>query len=183
MQSVDKLSYSDVGRVAVSLDGYYRVKVISVAPDLTLVQHLKKTNSCSIGQVSHGFDLVSGYRQMYWEESVVASLSLSNGIGQMSNLQYLLTKLAEECTEVGQMAAKCQQFGMNEVYDGDGNVATNRERLHAEINDLLGVIDLFNEEEGFDFVRDERAISAKKEKIKKYRGYSIELGFVKGENK
>lgn len=97
---------------------------------------------------------------------------------KMSNEQYLLTKLSEECNEVGQMASKCQQFGLDEVYDGDGNTLTNRQRLHAEVNDLLGVIDMLNAEEDFDFVPDPIAHLHKRAKISKYRQYSINLGFV-----
>lgn len=97
---------------------------------------------------------------------------------KMSNEQYLLTKLSEECNEVGQMASKCQQFGLDEVYDGDGNILTNRQRLHAEMNDLLGVIDMLNAEEDFDFVPDPIAHLHKRAKIAKYRQYSINLGFV-----
>lgn len=101
--------------------------------------------------------------------------------GAMSNLQYLLTKLSEECCEIGQMAAKCQQFGLDEIYTGEGNTLTNRERLHAEINDLLGVVDKLNVEEGFQFTPDFCAKLKKQEKIDIYRQYSIDLGFVKGD--
>ena len=81
------------------------------------------------------------------------------------------------------MASKCQQFGLDEVYSGDGNTATNRERLHAEINDLLGVIDMLNVEESFGFNPDPIAHLYKRAKIAKYRRYSVGLGFVeeKGE--
>lgn len=94
----------------------------------------------------------------------------------MSNLQYLLTKLAEEGTEVGQMALKNQHFGIDECQFSGGE--SNRERLHGEINDLLGVIRLLNEEEGFGFTPDEGAIVAKMQKIRHYRDYSVSLGLV-----
>lgn len=97
---------------------------------------------------------------------------------KMSNLQFLLTKLSEECNEVGQMAAKCQQFGIDEVYSGDGNTLTNRERLHGEINDLLGVIDMLNSEENFNFNPDWTAKLKKQQKIDHYREYSRDLGMV-----
>lgn len=95
----------------------------------------------------------------------------------MSNLQYLLTKLAEEGTEVGQMALKNQHFGIDECQFSGGE--SNRERLYGEINDLLGVIRLLNEEEAFGFEPDEGAIIAKMNKIRHYRDYSVSLGLVK----
>lgn len=95
----------------------------------------------------------------------------------MSNMQYLLTKLAEEGNEVAQMALKNQHFGIDECQFEGGE--SNRQRLHGEINDLLGVIRLLNEEESFGFTPDEDAIVAKMEKIRHYRAYSVSLGLVK----
>ena len=97
----------------------------------------------------------------------------------MSNLQYLLTKLAEECEEVGQMAHKTQQFGLDERYK---DRPTNRERLHAELNDLLAQIQMLNDEEGLGFLPDQDAINAKIAKVKFYRDYSRSIGMVEGEN-
>lgn len=94
----------------------------------------------------------------------------------MKNWQYLLLKLSEECNEVGQMASKNMHFGTEETQTG--GVQTNRERLHAEINDLLGIIELLNEEEGFDFTPNPDKIALKKEKVKFYREYSRSLGLV-----
>lgn len=94
----------------------------------------------------------------------------------MKNWQYLLLKLSEECNEVGQMASKNMHFGTEETQTG--GVQTNRERLHAEINDLLAIIELLNEEEGFDFTPDPDKIAFKKEKVNFYREYSRSLGLV-----
>lgn len=96
----------------------------------------------------------------------------------LSNEDYLLIKLAEECNEVGQMAAKTIQFGMEEVYDDGVNQKTNRERLIDELNDLFGVIQMLNDETGLNFLPDADAIRAKGKKVSKYRGYSISLGKV-----
>lgn len=97
---------------------------------------------------------------------------------KMSNLQFLLTKLSEECNEVGQMAAKCQQFGLDEIYSGEGNTLTNRQRLHIEIDDLLCMVQLLNEEEGFNYLPNENGLDKKKAKVFSYREYSIDLGMV-----
>ncbi len=94
----------------------------------------------------------------------------------MKNWQYLLLKLSEECNEVGQMASKNMHFGTEETQTG--GVQTNRERLHAEINDLLAIVELLNEEEGFDFTPDPDKIARKKEKVKYFREYSRSLGLV-----
>ena len=53
----------------------------------------------------------------------------------MNRLQYLLTKLAEEANEVGQIALKTQQFGVDEGMPGQP--FTNAERTHQELNDLF----------------------------------------------
>ncbi len=94
----------------------------------------------------------------------------------MKNWQYLLLKLSEECNEVGQMASKNMHFGTEETQTG--GFQTNRERLHAEINDLLAIVELLNEEEGFDFSPDKDKIEHKKAKVKFYRDYSRSLGLV-----
>lgn len=96
----------------------------------------------------------------------------------LDNTEYLLTKLSEECNEVGQMAAKTIQFGMEEVYNDGINQKTNRERLIDELNDLFGVIQMLNDEAGLNFLPDPEAIRAKGDKIRKYRGYSVGLGKV-----
>lgn len=59
----------------------------------------------------------------------------------MNLTQYLLGKLAEEAAEVAQMALKCQQFGLHDQYKEE----LNSERLRAELNDLMAVIELLNE--------------------------------------
>ena len=56
----------------------------------------------------------------------------------MNREQYLLGKLAEEGSEVAQMALKTQQFGLDEVYVDE----SNRQRLHGELNDLLTIVHL-----------------------------------------
>lgn len=95
----------------------------------------------------------------------------------MQNWQYLLDKLAEECNEVAQMASKNKQFGLDEKQFEDGE--SNRERLHAELNDLFAIIQMLNDEEGFGFLPDQAAINKKMGKVNYYREYSKSLGLVK----
>lgn len=90
----------------------------------------------------------------------------------MDNEQYLLSKLAEEASEIAQIALKASQFGLNEVYIDE----TNRKRIFNELNDLLGVVELMNHELEFGFTPDKKRIEDKAIKIHKYRFYSYELG-------
>jgi hypothetical protein len=95
----------------------------------------------------------------------------------MDRFQYYLTKLAEESSEVAQIALKTQQFGRNEIMPGQP--FTNIERCRAELNDLWAIIELLNNEYYFGYTPDRSQIEAKKEKVKRYLDYSIDLGFVK----
>lgn len=94
----------------------------------------------------------------------------------MNIYQYLLTKLAEEGTEVAQISLKTQQFGKDEVCPDQP--FTNTERTHQELDDLLAAVEMLNEECGFGYTPSRERIEAKKTKVKKYLGYSQELGMV-----
>jgi NTP pyrophosphatase (non-canonical NTP hydrolase) len=94
----------------------------------------------------------------------------------MNRKQYLLTKLAEEATEVAQIALKTQQFGMDEQCPG--LQFTNKQRIHQELNDLITIVMMLNDEYGFDFMNDEDHIKNKKVKVNKYYQYSIQCGEV-----
>ena len=95
----------------------------------------------------------------------------------MNRQQYLLTKLAEEASEIAQIALKTQQFGIDEKLPGQD--LTNRDRIEMEFNDLLGVIKLLNQEFGCKIRIDEDMIAAKAAKINKYFQYSIDCGQIK----
>jgi len=96
--------------------------------------------------------------------------------GGMTKEQYYFTKLAEECSEVAQIALKTQQFGMLEKRQGQD--LTNAERCHEELNDILAIVEVLNDAFGFGFTRNEGAIAAKKAKVLRYMKYSMDLGFV-----
>lgn len=96
----------------------------------------------------------------------------------MNQQQYFLNKLAEEACEIAQIALKTAQFGMDEVYTAEGGVLSNKERIHAELNDLLGVIEILNVGYGFNFEPSPPAILAKRAKVIKYMNYAISLGNV-----
>lgn len=86
--------------------------------------------------------------------------------------QYLLTKLAEEASEVAQIALKTQQFGMDEICPQLPE--TNKQRIHKELNDLFGIIEMLNSEYNFGYTPDDNEIAAKINKVNKYYGYSIQ---------
>lgn len=94
----------------------------------------------------------------------------------MDHLQYYLTKLAEECSEVAQIALKTQQFGPTEIMPGQP--LTNFERCHAELDDLMAIVEELNDKYGFAYKPNRGKIEAKKTKVKKYLGLSIDLGKV-----
>ena len=79
--------------------------------------------------------------------------------------QYLLGKLAEECAEVGQRALKTAQFGMDEVQPGQA--LDNAERLHAELDDLMAIVELLNVHHGLNYTPNAARIAAKKAPAKK----------------
>ena len=96
----------------------------------------------------------------------------------MTNVQYLLGKLAEEAGELAQIAIKVQQFGIEEVFVIKGDSQSNRERIEAELNDVIGVVKMLNIEEDIDIAQDDTAQTAKMNKVNKWRDYAKELGLV-----
>ena len=94
----------------------------------------------------------------------------------MNHLQHLLLKLSEECNEVGQMAAKCMQFGLLEVRED--LLENNKMRLHAELDDLNAIITMLNASYNFDYTPNPKAISKKINKVEKYLIRSVDLDMV-----
>lgn len=97
----------------------------------------------------------------------------------MNQLQHLLTKLAEEGSEVAQIALKTAQFGPNEVMPGQP--LDNFQRCHQELDDLMAMVEMLNDQYGFGYKPSRERMDAKKEKVRKYLGYSIHLGLVEGD--
>ena len=90
----------------------------------------------------------------------------------MDRQEHLLVILMEECAEVAKQSAKALRFGIDEQRDLP---TSNRERLHQEWNDILGVVSML-EDEGIHLYPDRDLINAKQEKVEKYLRYSAELG-------
>lgn len=94
----------------------------------------------------------------------------------MNHLQFLLLKLSEECSEIAQIASKSMQFGLLERHpDLEEN---NKQRLHAELNDLNAIVSMLNTHYDFQYKPDNRAMNAKISKVHKYLDYSVGLGCV-----
>ncbi|WP_228270271.1 hypothetical protein, partial [Acinetobacter bereziniae] len=100
----------------------------------------------------------------------------SKDMNKMTHEQFLIQKLAEEASEIAQIALKTSQFGMTEKHPE--MELNNKERTHLEINDLLAVVDELNTWCGFGYKPDYASKINKIEKINKYLGYSIQLGKV-----
>ncbi|MCH7333454.1 hypothetical protein [Acinetobacter modestus] len=97
-------------------------------------------------------------------------------MNKMTHEQFLLNKLAEEASEIAQIALKTAQFGMTEKHPD--LPLNNLERIQVELNDLLAVVDELNTWCKFGFQPDYAAKINKIEKLNKYLGYSIQLGKV-----
>ncbi len=91
----------------------------------------------------------------------------------MNKIEYLLTCAAEEGGEISQAAAKCARFGLYDKHPKNEN-APNVELFIKEVNDLLGVVELLQECEIPELLElgNRKDIDAKKEKVKKWMGYS-----------
>lgn len=94
----------------------------------------------------------------------------------MNEEQFLLGKLAEECTEIAQDALKTQQFGFDSCNPDTG--LSNVEYLNNELNDLFAILEMLKEGGYYEFIPDSNAIQAKKEKVLKYLEFSKQLGKV-----
>ena len=97
----------------------------------------------------------------------------------MNHMQYYLTKLAEESSEVAQIALKTQQFGPCEVMPGQP--LNNFERCHLELDDLWAMVEELNDKFGFGYAPNRDRMESKKAKVRKYLRFSINLGMVEGD--
>jgi hypothetical protein len=92
----------------------------------------------------------------------------------MNKIEYLLTKVSEECAEVSQRASKAAVFGLDEKQKEQE--LNNAERLILEFNDLLGVMEMLVDEGFLENIYNKDLITNKKIKLLKYMQYSRQLG-------
>lgn len=88
----------------------------------------------------------------------------------MNYQQYLLVKLAEESSEVAQMAIKCSLFGYDSVDPRESTGETNAFKLFKELLDFSAVLTELEDSIDVDFVDfdHEEYIEMKREKLKHY---------------
>jgi hypothetical protein len=99
----------------------------------------------------------------------------------MNIQQFYLLKIAEEASEVAQIALKTAQFGLTEKHPA--LTETNAQRIYAELNDLLAMVHRLGEVSGGEFwfdigSPDHVAIATKLAKVEHYLAYSRSLGLV-----
>ena len=93
----------------------------------------------------------------------------------MNVIEHLLTCLAEEGCEISQAVHKAQRFGLDDINPKSGQ--SNRKDIVAEVNDLLGAVELLIEN-GVELpgLFDREAIEAKKARIKTWMNHSEMVG-------
>jgi len=101
----------------------------------------------------------------------------------MTRVQYLLTKLAEECNETAQRASKAIVFGLDDIQSGQ--LEDNAKRLVGEFCHILAYMELLRDEgylelDEFDM---EHEIEEKKKELDRWYQYSIDKGMVEPEQK
>lgn len=98
----------------------------------------------------------------------------------MTETEYLLTQLAEECAEVAQASCKALRFGLEDRNcDGPPDGPTNRERIEAELIDVDAVVEMLTERGAFErysveFIRER--IKTKRVRIERFMEYARERG-------
>ena len=80
----------------------------------------------------------------------------------------------EECAELSTEASKALIFGVHEQRDLP---TSNHERMQKEFNDVLGILDMLNDE-GVELYREPKLVNQKIKKVEKYMNYSRELGIL-----
>lgn len=83
----------------------------------------------------------------------------------MNYKEYLLTKLAEECSELAQISSKMNVFGVHSFDPADPEQVTNEQHMNIEYNDVLAVMDMLKEVLLLDVGRDNQMIEIKKQKM------------------
>jgi hypothetical protein len=103
----------------------------------------------------------------------------------VNRVEHILSCVAEECNETGQRALKAQRFGMDETQPGRDDF--NWQRLMGEFHDLLGAVELLQEERPdipWPTPNERRAaMDKKKDRIRTYMAYAVEQGTLQEETK
>lgn len=93
----------------------------------------------------------------------------------MNRVDHILWNITEECDEVSQRVSKSARFGLNEVQPGQNY--DNAERIMHEFADLLGAMELLEDEGLIKYPSDFRAlIDRKKSRFEKFLKISFQQG-------
>lgn len=97
---------------------------------------------------------------------------------KLTEQQYLLICLGEECNEVGQAISKWLRFGMEDVNFLHPDGKNNNQRLVAEINDFFGTLEKLVSVVSLSGICDREAIDAKIQKLDEMMEYSRKVGIL-----
>ena len=100
----------------------------------------------------------------------------------MTKKELLLIQLMEECAEIQQAVAKYLRFGKKDSYR---ELPTNEVKLHEEICDLIGMLNVLEDEKIVNISNSdesEKLIEAKIEKVYTFLEYSKQRGILKEED-
>ena len=93
----------------------------------------------------------------------------------MTEEQYILTKIMEECGEVIQVCAKAQRFGLDNIRPG--SEVTNLDKILDEFQDLRVAMNKLRHYAKFDYPLDD-SFDIKSKKFDEYYAMSKNMGFV-----
>ena len=107
--------------------------------------------------------------------TIILDFMILGSVFLMNREQHLLSKVAEECSEIAQIAIKAQLFCFYSHYPDQPEI-TNLDHLIVEINDLLAVISMIDKDivDKIQFGNDKQ--KAKMLKVEKYLELSQERG-------
>lgn len=99
----------------------------------------------------------------------------------MNKTEYLLTCLAEECSEVQKNVGKALRFGLDDM-DPNTKTGTNSELILEEFYHVCAIVEML--QENGDFKRhsnffQEESINEKKRRVEKFMEYSKQKGTLK----
>jgi NTP pyrophosphatase (non-canonical NTP hydrolase) len=98
----------------------------------------------------------------------------------MNRLEYLLTCLAEECSELAIECSKAKRFGLDSY--GENDITTSRynnsENLVKEFVDVYALIKMLDQEGYIDSNFTSFQVNDKMDKVDKYYNISKQLGYV-----
>lgn len=102
-------------------------------------------------------------------------------VPKCETIDYLLTCVAEECSEVSKEAIKGIRFGLHDKWQ---DKPTAHDALIAEYYDLVAVMNMLFENNVLSKPSDEKVadmINRKKDRVRCFMAYSANCGHFKGE--